>query len=122
MLNKHNGLSYFQVSLYFTGAKFRPMQAPFFRVRLYKKYSYPNLRRLFIMPSLKTITVSLPIAMGNEIKKVAKEEHRTISELIREAFRQYQAQRNLHTLAEEGKKATKRKKLSAKDFGGPFEE
>lgn len=74
------------------------------------------------MPALKTITVSLPVAMGKEIEKVAKEEHRTISELIREAFRQYQAQRNLRTLASEGRSATKKKKLTPKDFGGPFEE
>jgi len=74
------------------------------------------------MPSLKTITVSLPIAMGKEIEKVAKEEHRTISELIREAFRQYQAQRTLRGLASEGKQSAKTKKLSSKDFGGPFEE
>lgn len=74
------------------------------------------------MPSLKTITVSLPVAMGKEIEKVAKEEHRTISELIREAFRQYQAQRNLKTLASEGRQTAKAKKLSPKDFGGPFEE
>lgn len=74
------------------------------------------------MPSLKTITISLPIAMGKEIEKVAKEEHRTISELIREAFRQYQAQRNLKALASEGRQAVKRKKLTTKDFGGPFEE
>ncbi len=74
------------------------------------------------MPSLKTITVSLPVAMGKEIEKVAKEEHRTISELIREAFRQYQAQRNLKALAAEGRQSAKAKKLSPKDFGGPFEE
>lgn len=74
------------------------------------------------MPSLKTITVSLPVAMGKEIEKVAKEEHRTISELIREAFRQYQSQRNLKALATEGKQSAKRKKLTPKDFGGPFEE
>jgi metal-responsive CopG/Arc/MetJ family transcriptional regulator len=74
------------------------------------------------MPSLKTITISLPVAMGKEIEKVAKEEHRTISELIREAFRQYQAQRGLKALASEGRRAVKRKKLTPKDFGGPFEE
>ena len=74
------------------------------------------------MPSLKTITISLPVAMGKEIEKVAKEEHRTISELIREAFRQYQGQRNLKALASAGKQAVKSKKLSTKDFGGPFEE
>jgi metal-responsive CopG/Arc/MetJ family transcriptional regulator len=74
------------------------------------------------MPSLKTITISLPVAMGKEIEKVAKAEHRTISELIREAFRQYQAQRNLKSLAVEGRQAAKTKKLNPKDFGGPFEE
>ncbi len=74
------------------------------------------------MPALKTITISLPVAMGKEIEKLAKEEHRTISELIREAFRQYQAQRNLRTLASEGRSAAKKKKLTTKNFGGPFEE
>jgi len=55
-------------------------------------------------------------------KQIAKEEYRTISELIREAFRQYQAQRNLKALASGGRQAAKRKKLTPKDFGGPFEE
>ncbi len=74
------------------------------------------------MPSLKTITISLPMVMGKEIEKVAKEEHRTISELIRESFRQYQAQRNLRALSTEGKKSAKKKKLRPSDFGGPFDE
>jgi metal-responsive CopG/Arc/MetJ family transcriptional regulator len=74
------------------------------------------------MPSAKTITISLPEAMGKEIEKVAKEEHRTISELLREAFRQYTAGRNLQRLATAGRKSVKAKKLSPKDFGGPFEE
>lgn len=74
------------------------------------------------MPAAKTITISLPQAMGKEIEKVAKEEHRTISELLREAFRHYTAQRNLQRLAAEGRKAVKKKKLTPKDLGGPFEE
>ncbi len=74
------------------------------------------------MASLKTITVSLPAAMGKEIEKVAKAEHRTVSELIREAFRQYQSQRNLKALAQEGQKRAKKKKMSPSDFGGSFEE
>ncbi len=69
------------------------------------------------MPVLKMITVSLPVAIGKEIEKVAKAEHRTVSELIRDAFRQYQTQRNLRALASEGRKAAKRKKLAPKDFG-----
>ena len=74
------------------------------------------------MASAKTITISLPKAMGKEIEKVAKDEHRTISELLREAFRQYQSKRTLQHLATKGKKASKSKKLTSKDFGGPFEE
>jgi Arc/MetJ-type ribon-helix-helix transcriptional regulator len=74
------------------------------------------------MPAQKTITVSLPVAMGKEIEKVAKAEHRTVSELIREAFRQYQAQRNLRALALDGRRAAKKNKLKPSDFGGPFEE
>jgi metal-responsive CopG/Arc/MetJ family transcriptional regulator len=73
-----------------------------------------------IMPSTRTITISLPAAMGREVETVAKEEHRTISELLREAFRKYQSQRNLQALALEGRKAARNKKLTAKDFGGPF--
>ncbi len=74
------------------------------------------------MKPFKTITISLPEEMGKEIGKVAKEEQRTISELLREAFRQYQAHRNLKVLAKEGKVAARKKKLTPSDFGGPFEE
>lgn len=73
------------------------------------------------MPSPKTITISLPAEMGKEIEKVAKEEHRTVSELLRETFRQYQALRNLRGLAKEGKAAAKKRKVTPKDLGGPFE-
>lgn len=74
------------------------------------------------MPSAKTITISLPAPMSKDIEKLAKEEHRTISELLREAFRQYQAQRNLKMLAQMGRKSAKSKGLTSKDFGGPFED
>ncbi len=74
------------------------------------------------MGSTKTITISIPLAMGKEIIKVAKQEHRTVSELLREAFRQYQAQRKLQKLASLGKKTAKEKGLTSEDLGGPFEE
>ncbi len=73
------------------------------------------------MPSLKTITISLPAEMGKEIEKVAKEEHRTVSELIRETFRQYRALRNLKEVSQAARKTVKKRKLTPKDFGGPFE-
>ena len=74
------------------------------------------------MKTIKTITISIPIDMGKEIQKIAKEEQRTVSELIRESFRQYKAQRILKTLAKKGKIVAKKKKLKSKDFGGPFED
>lgn len=74
------------------------------------------------MRAKRTITISLPTAMGLEVEKVAKAEHRTVSELLRETFRQYQAVKNFRALAKEGKKTAKRKKLKPEDFGGPFEE
>ena len=64
------------------------------------------------MPAAKTITISLPKAMGKAIEEVAKEEHRTISELLREAFRQYQSRRNLSTLVKQGQKSAKKNKLT----------
>jgi Arc/MetJ-type ribon-helix-helix transcriptional regulator len=73
------------------------------------------------MPSPKTITISLPEAMGREIEKVAKEEHRTVSELLRESFRQYQALRRLKDAAKETRRVARKKKVTDKDFGGPFE-
>ncbi len=74
------------------------------------------------MKSIKTITISLPVEMGKEIQKIADEEHRTVSELIRESFRQYKAQRIFKTLAKKGKSVAKKKGLTPKDFGRPFED
>lgn len=74
------------------------------------------------MKSIRTITISIPIEMGKEIQKIAREEHRTVSELIRESFRQYKAHRVLKSVAKQGKALAKKKGLTPKDFGGPFEE
>ncbi|MBI4589623.1 MAG: ribbon-helix-helix protein, CopG family [Candidatus Rokubacteria bacterium] len=41
------------------------------------------------MPARATMTISLPPAMIREVEKVRKAEHRTRSELIREALRVY---------------------------------
>jgi metal-responsive CopG/Arc/MetJ family transcriptional regulator len=68
------------------------------------------------MPSAKTITISLPSEMGKEIEKVAKEEQRTISELLRETFRQYMAQKRLHSLHKKASSKAKGKGLTMKDF------
>ena len=50
------------------------------------------------MKSIKTITISIPEEMSKDIQKLAKEEHRTVSELLRESFRQYKAQKNFKAL------------------------
>jgi predicted transcriptional regulator len=68
------------------------------------------------MRELKTITISLPAEMGKEIQKIAKEEHRTVSELMRESFRQYRAQRTLQVAARYGRSVAKRKGLTPQDF------
>ena len=74
------------------------------------------------MRGIRTITISLPMAMGKEIETLAKEEHRTVSELIREVFRQYRAQRNLASLSAEGRKKAKARKLKPEDLGLESEE
>jgi hypothetical protein len=70
----------------------------------------------------KTITISLPAPMGREIQRVAAAEGRTVSELLRETFRQYQARRRFHRLARQGQRAARRLKLTPEDLGGPFAE
>ncbi len=71
---------------------------------------------------IKTITISLPEKMGKEIQEIAEEEDRTVSELLRESFRQYKAQRTFKKLVQKGKIIAKKKGLTQKDFGGSFEE
>jgi DNA-binding transcriptional ArsR family regulator len=53
--------------------------------------------------------------MEKEVQKIAKEEHRTISELLREAFRQYLSNRDLVAVRKEGRKVAKRLKLKPDD-------
>jgi CopG family transcriptional regulator/antitoxin EndoAI len=65
------------------------------------------------MKSIKTITFSLPIEMGRDIEEMAQQEQRTVSELIREAVRQYRAQRSFKSLVKKGKAAAKKKGFTA---------
>lgn len=67
------------------------------------------------MRTAKVISLSLPPDMEKEVQQVAKEEHRTISELLREAFRQYLARRDLTIVRKEGRKVAKRMKLKPDD-------
>lgn len=49
------------------------------------------------------------------MQKLAKEKRRSISEIMREALRQYMTNRDLASVRAEGKKIAKRMKLKPKD-------
>jgi metal-responsive CopG/Arc/MetJ family transcriptional regulator len=68
------------------------------------------------MRTAKVISLSLPPEMEAEVQKIAKEEHRTTSELLREAFRQYLTNRDLSTIRKEGRKIAKKMKLNPEDI------
>ena len=68
------------------------------------------------MRTAKVISFSMPPEMEKQAQKVAKEEHRTISELFREAFRQYLANRDLAAVRSEGRKVAKKMKLTPEDI------
>lgn len=74
------------------------------------------------MRTYTTITVSVPTEMDQQIKKLADEEQRTVSELIRESFRRYSAKKNFRSLVKKGQAVVKQKGLTPEDFGGPFED
>ena len=74
------------------------------------------------MKTIKTITVLLSEEMGKDMLRIAKAEGRTINEIIGESFRQYKVQNNFAALVKKGTATAKKKKLTPKDFGGPFKE
>ena len=51
----------------------------------------------------KTITFSLPPDMAEQVRQVMKEEGRTMSELVREALRQYMEEREWRRLERYGR-------------------
>ena len=59
------------------------------------------------MRTTKTWSISLPPKLEKEAEKAAKEEHRTKSELIREALRRYLEGRQLRKLQAYGVKRVK---------------
>ena len=67
------------------------------------------------MRTAKVMSLSLPPEMEAEVQSVAKEERRTVSELLREAFRQYLANRDLASVRREGRRIAKRLKLKPED-------
>jgi Arc/MetJ-type ribon-helix-helix transcriptional regulator len=68
------------------------------------------------MRTAKIISLSLPPEMEKEVQQIAKDERRSISEIMREAFRQYMTNRDLAAVRAEGKKIAKKKKLKPEDI------
>lgn len=67
------------------------------------------------MRQAKVISVSLPPDMQEEMNQIAKEERRSVSEVIREAFRQYLATRSLGAVRTKARKTAKKKGIRSKD-------
>ena len=66
--------------------------------------------------TFKIVSFSAPPDLIKAMQQIAKREHRTISELLRECFRQYSALANLRELAAKGKKAAKAKGVKPSDI------
>ena len=61
----------------------------------------------------ETITISLPPELMEEVDRLAVSEHRTRSELLREAFRQYmERQRRWEQIFALGRRSATRRKLT----------
>lgn len=74
------------------------------------------------MRTVKIMTISMPKQMAEDISKRAKKESRTISELLREAYRQYSAISEFEKTAKKARALVKRKGLLKKDLlGNDFE-
>ena len=74
------------------------------------------------MRTTKVIAFSVPPDFENEIQKQAKAEHRTISEYIREAVRQYMTLREFEQTRKAVAKRMKRKGLKASDVEAALSE
>ena len=67
------------------------------------------------MRTAKVISISLSPDMMGEVQEVANNERRSVSEVIREAFRRYASEKALEAVRKEGKKLVKNRKLTPED-------
>lgn len=63
----------------------------------------------------KVVSISLPPDMTEEIQDVAREERRSVSEVMREAFRQYAANRSLKDVRKAARATVKKKGIKPDD-------
>ena len=68
------------------------------------------------MPKVKIISISLPPDLNDEVSAIAKEERRSVSEVFREALRQYAAGRILAAVRKQARMTAKRKKIKPEDI------
>lgn len=68
------------------------------------------------MRTAKVISVSLSPDMTDEVQEIAKEERRSVSEVFREALRQYVAGRTLNSVRKQARKIAKKKKIRPEDI------
>lgn len=66
----------------------------------------------------KVVSISLPPDMTEEIQQIAKEERRSVSEVFREAIRQYAASRDLTNVRKEARKTVRKSKVTQKQLRG----
>lgn len=69
----------------------------------------------FLMRTAKVISLSLSPEMEKEVLQIAKNERRTVSEVLREAFRQYMTNRDLALVRTEGRKIVRKRNLKPDD-------
>ena len=70
------------------------------------------------MRSIKAqiVSISLPPDMTKEVQELAHEERRSVSEVLREAFRQYAASKTLKNVRKEARKTVKKKGIKHDDI------
>ncbi|OGQ18605.1 MAG: hypothetical protein A3B70_03480 [Deltaproteobacteria bacterium RIFCSPHIGHO2_02_FULL_40_11] len=67
------------------------------------------------MRSVKIVSISLSHDLSEEVSEIAKEERRTISEVFREALRQYAAGRIVSKVRKHVSKVAKKKGIKPED-------
>ncbi len=68
------------------------------------------------MRTAKVVSISLPPDMNREIQELAKDERRSVSELMREALRQYIALTTWKKAQKQARKVARKKEISLEDI------
>lgn len=74
------------------------------------------------MKTSKNISITMPTDMLREVEKTAEREGRTISELLRETYRQYQWQKRWNEVNAYGRARAKAMGLTEKDVNRLIQE